>query len=70
MAEIKNEQQSNSFKRKLGNTTYTVKMHFSKDTDKTFKICKAREKTDDTHRGRNKAYLSSPRCGKISKTYC
>ena len=37
MAEIKNEQQLLSFKRKLGNTSYTVKVHFSKDTDKTFK---------------------------------
>ncbi len=37
MAETKNEQQPHSFKRKLGNTTYTVKVHFSKDTDKTFK---------------------------------
>ncbi|NBJ94803.1 hypothetical protein D5281_20035 [bacterium 1xD42-62] len=34
MAETKNEQQPHSFKRKLGNTTYTVKVHFSKDTDK------------------------------------
>ena len=37
MAETKNEQQPHSFKRKLGNTTYTVKVHFSKDTDKTFR---------------------------------
>ncbi len=37
MAETKNEKQPHSFKRKLGNTTYTVKVHFSKDTDKTFK---------------------------------
>ena len=37
MAETQNEQQPHSFKRKLGNTTYTVKVHFSKDTDKTFK---------------------------------
>ncbi len=37
MAETKNEQQPHSFKRKLGNITYTVKVHFSKDTDKTFK---------------------------------
>ena len=37
MAETKNEQQPHSFKRKLGNTTYTVKVHFSKDTDKTLK---------------------------------
>ena len=37
MAETKNEQQPHSFKRKLGNTTYTVKVHFSKDTNKTFK---------------------------------
>ena len=37
MTEAKNEQQPHSFKRKLGNTTYTVKVHFSKDTDKTFK---------------------------------
>ncbi|MDE6389235.1 MAG: transposon-encoded TnpW family protein [Lachnospiraceae bacterium] len=37
MAETKNEQQPHSFKRKLGNTTYTVKVHFSKNTDKTFK---------------------------------
>jgi len=37
MAETKNEQHTPSFKRKLGNTTYTVKVHFSKDTDKTFK---------------------------------
>ena len=37
MAETKNEQQPHSFKRKFGNTTYTVKVHFSKDTDKTFK---------------------------------
>lgn len=32
-----NEKQTPSFKRKLGNTTCTVKVHFSKDTDKTFK---------------------------------
>lgn len=37
MAEIQSEQQPHSFKRKLGNTTYTVKIHFSKNTDKTFK---------------------------------
>lgn len=37
MTETKNEQHTPSFKRKLGNTTYTVKVHFSKDTDKTFK---------------------------------
>lgn len=37
MAENKNEQQPYSFKRKLGNTTYTVKVHLSKNTDKTFK---------------------------------
>lgn len=37
MAETKNEQQPHSFKWKLGNTTYTVKVHFSKNTDKTFK---------------------------------
>lgn len=37
MAETQNEQQSNSFKRKLRNATYTVKVHFSKNTDKTFK---------------------------------
>ncbi len=37
MAETQNEQQPHSFKRKLGNTTYNVKVHFSKDTDKTFK---------------------------------
>ncbi|MDE7188387.1 MAG: transposon-encoded TnpW family protein [Lachnospiraceae bacterium] len=37
MTETKNEQQPYSFKRKLGNTTYTVKVHFSKDTDKAFK---------------------------------
>lgn len=37
MAENKNEQQTSSFKQKLGNTTYTVKVHFNKDTDKTFK---------------------------------
>ena len=37
MAETQNEQQPHSFKRKLGNTTYTVKVHFSTDTDKTFK---------------------------------
>ena len=29
MTETKNEQQSHSFKRKLGNTTYTVKVHFT-----------------------------------------
>ena len=34
MAETKNEQQPHSFKRKLGNTTYTVKVHFSKDIAK------------------------------------
>ncbi len=33
----KNEQQPHSFKRKLGNTTYTAKVHFSKNIDKTFK---------------------------------
>ena len=37
MTEIQNEQQPHSFKRKLGNTTYIVKVYFSKDTDKTFK---------------------------------
>ena len=37
MAETRNGQQPHSFKRKLGNTTYTVKVHFIKDTDKTFK---------------------------------
>jgi hypothetical protein len=37
MAETKKEQQLHSFKRKLGNATYTVKVHFSKDTDKNFK---------------------------------
>ncbi len=37
MTEIKNEQHTPSFKRKLGDTTYTIKVHFSKDTDKTFK---------------------------------
>ena len=37
MAETKNEQKPHSIKRKLGNTTYTVKVHFNKDTDKTFK---------------------------------
>lgn len=37
MTETQNEQQPHSFKRKLGNTTYTVKVHFSKDPDKTFK---------------------------------
>lgn len=37
MAEIKNGQQPHGFRRKLGNTAYTVKVHFSKDTDKTFK---------------------------------
>ena len=36
MTETKNEQQPHSFKRRLGNITYTVKVHFSKDTDKTF----------------------------------
>ena len=37
MTENKNEQRTPSFKRKLGNTTYTVKVHFNKDTNKTFK---------------------------------
>ncbi|MBD5548312.1 MAG: hypothetical protein HDQ97_13075 [Lachnospiraceae bacterium] len=37
MAESKKEQHTPSFKRKLGNTTYTVKVHFNKDTNKTFK---------------------------------
>lgn len=37
MTENKHEQKTTSFKRKLGNTTYTVKVHFSEDTDKTFK---------------------------------
>ena len=37
MAETKNEQQPHSFKRKLGNAAYTIKVHFSTDTDKTFK---------------------------------
>ena len=37
MAETQNEQQPHSFKRKLGNTTYTVKVHFRTDADKTFK---------------------------------
>lgn len=37
MAGTKKEQQSNNFKWRLGNTTYTVKVHFSKNTDETFK---------------------------------
>ncbi|MDE5803862.1 MAG: transposon-encoded TnpW family protein [Lachnospiraceae bacterium] len=37
MTETKNEQLTPSFKRKLGNTTNTVKVHFSEDTNKTFK---------------------------------
>lgn len=37
MTETQNGQQPNSFKLKLGNTTYTVKVHFSKVADKTFK---------------------------------
>ncbi|MBD5152502.1 MAG: hypothetical protein HDT16_08540 [Oscillibacter sp.] len=37
MTETNNVQQTHSFKRKLGNTTYTVKVHFSKDTNMTFK---------------------------------
>ena len=37
MTEIENKQQTYSFKPKLGNTTYIVKVHFSKDTDKIFK---------------------------------
>lgn len=32
-----NERKTPSFKKKLGNTTYTVKVHFSEDTEKTFK---------------------------------
>lgn len=37
MTQIKNEQHMTSLKSKLGNNTYTVKVHFSKDTDKIFK---------------------------------
>ena len=37
MTENKNEQQTPGFRQKLGNTTYTVKVHFNKDTDKTFR---------------------------------
>ena len=37
MMENINEQQTSSFKRKLGNTSRTAKVHFNKDTDKTFK---------------------------------
>ena len=37
MSESKNEHQFHSLKRKLGNTTYIVKVHFSKNIDKTFK---------------------------------
>ncbi len=37
MTETKNKQQPHSSKRKFVNTTYIVKIHFSKDTDKTFK---------------------------------
>lgn len=37
MTENKKEQQTSIFKRKLGNTTYTVKVNFNKDTDKSFK---------------------------------
>lgn len=37
MEENKNEQVIPCFRRKLGNTTYIVKVHFNKDTDKTFK---------------------------------
>ena len=35
MTETKNGQHPHSLKRKSGNTTYTVKVHFSKNTDKT-----------------------------------
>ena len=56
MTENKNEQQTPSFRRKLGNTTYTVKVHFNKDTDKTFKdsvqkliINECLEKTEIIH---------------------
>lgn len=35
--EQKKEQHTPSFKRKLGNTTYIVKVHFNKNMDKTFK---------------------------------
>ena len=37
MKENKIEQQILSIKWKVGNITYTVKVHFNKDTDKTFK---------------------------------
>lgn len=41
MAETKNEQQPQSFKRKLGNTAYIVKVHFSKELIKPLRIeCK------------------------------
>ena len=37
MIKNKNEQHTPSFKRKLENTFYTVKIHSGKDTDKIFK---------------------------------
>ena len=37
ITENKNEQQTPNFKLKLGNITYTVKVHFNEDTNKTFK---------------------------------
>lgn len=53
MTETKNEQQTYSFKRKLGNTTYTVKVHFSRDTD----------------RGRHETDYRASRRVEIPKTY-
>lgn len=32
-----NEKETPSFRKKLGNTTYTVKVHFDEQSDKTFK---------------------------------
>ena len=42
MTETQNVQHTPSFKRKLENTTYTVKVHFNKDINKTFRAeCKS-----------------------------
>lgn len=49
-----NEKSIPSFKRKLGNTTYTVKVHFSKDTDKTFKDRVQRLIVNDCTSGKKK----------------
>ncbi len=41
MTETQKERQSNSFRRKLGNAIYTVRVHFGKGTARSLRIeCK------------------------------